>query len=208
MLVHPVYVCVVYVVSFLLIRAAVEQCSGVRAHVFVFGVRFGVRFWTCSGFVFGFERVRLLSPQLFCSVFGSFVHVLFGVRLASSCWKRRHVFLFNKKICLLVQQEDMSSWSTRRRVFLLNKKTCFLVEPEGTSSCSTGRHVCMFNRKTCLLAQQEDEQEDMSSCRTRRPVFLSNKKTCLQTSCRPGRQVPACFVFRCCFPNFRYIRVF
>ena len=39
----------------------------------------------------------------------------------SSCRTRGHVFLLNKKTCLLVEQEDMSSRSTRRQVFLLNK---------------------------------------------------------------------------------------
>ena len=120
-----------------------------------------------------------------------------------STWAPRHVFLFNKKACPLVQQEDMSSCSTRRHVFLLNRKTwllfqledmsssfllnrmtCLLVQQEDMSSCRTGRHVFLpveqegmssgWTRRHLLA-----EREDMSSCWTRRHVFLLNKRTCL-----------------------------
>ena len=46
-------------------------------------------------------------------------------------------FLLNKKTCLPVKQEDMSSCSTRRHVFLVNKKTCLLVQREDMPSCLT-----------------------------------------------------------------------
>jgi len=87
----------------------------------------------------------------------------------SSCSTRRHVFFifFNRNMCLLVQQEDMSSCWARRHFFLFNKRTCLPVE--------TGRHALLFNKKTRLLVRQED----MSSCWTRRHIFLLNKKTCL-----------------------------
>ena len=54
----------------------------------------------------------------------------------SSCLRRTHVSLLKKRTCLLVEQEHMSSCWTRRHVFLfnqkhvflLNKKTCLLVK--------------------------------------------------------------------------------
>ena len=86
-----------------------------------------------------------------------------------SCY--RHVFLFNKKRCLIC--------STRRHALLFNKKTCLLVQQEDISSSLGGgqedvssrptrRHVFLMGKKTCLPAQQEDMH-----CRsTRRHVFL------------------------------------
>ena len=41
----------------------------------------------------------------------------------SSCWTRRHVFLFYKRTCLLVEQEDTSSSRTRRHVLL----QCYII---------------------------------------------------------------------------------
>ena len=62
----------------------------------------------------------------------------------SSCWTRRHVFLFNRKTWPLAQQEDMSTcWRRRRHVLLLKKKTHPLVQQEDMSSCSTSRHVLL-----------------------------------------------------------------
>ena len=58
-----------------------------------------------------------------------------GIRHLSKAESRRHVFLLNKKICLLVEQEDTSSCRTRRHVFLLNKNTRLLVEQEDMPSC-------------------------------------------------------------------------
>ena len=135
----------------------------------------------------------------------------------SSCSTRRRVFLFYKKTCPLVEQEDMSSCSTRRHILLFYKKTCLLVEQENMSSCSPRRHVFLFNKNICLLVEQEDtsacstrryvflfntktyllvEQEDMFSCSTRRYVFFFNKKTCLWPSTclrsPPRVNVPCC----------------
>ena len=42
----------------------------------------------------------------------------------SSCSTRRHAFMFHKKSCLPVQQEDMPSYSTGGRVFSWNQNTC------------------------------------------------------------------------------------
>ena len=73
----------------------------------------------------------------------------------SSCSTRGHVFLFNKKTCLAVEQEGMCSCSEGRHVFLLNKQTCLPDQQR--------RHVSLFNKKTCFLVQQED----MFPCSTR-----------------------------------------
>ena len=57
--------------------------------------------------------------------------------------------LFNKKTCLLVEQEDMSedmsSNCSTRRQFLLKKKTCLPAEQEDMSSSSTRRQVFYWN---------------------------------------------------------------
>ena len=77
--------------------------------------------------------------------------------------------------------------TTRTRAFLFDKKACLLVRREDISSCRTRRRDCLSNKKTCPLV----EQEDMSSCRPRRHAFLSNKKTCLpfeqEDSCVEGK---------------------
>ena len=86
----------------------------------------------------------------------------------SSCGTRRHVLLFNKKICLPAQEEDMS-WSTRTHVFLSNKTTCL-------------QHVFLLDNKACLLFQQEV----MSCCWERNTASLSNGKTCLQEEEMPS----------------------
>ena len=57
-----------------------------------------------------------------------------------------------------------SSCSTGGHVFLLNKKKCLLVQEVDRSSCRTRRHFVLFNKKARLLVQQEDVSEDMSSC--------------------------------------------
>ena len=54
-----------------------------------------------------------------------------------------------------VQQEDMSSCSTRRFVFLFNKKIRLLVQPEDVSSCSARIRVFLFNKNICLRVGQE-----------------------------------------------------
>ena len=104
-----------------------------------------------------------------------------------SCSRRTHIALFNKKKCLLVQQDNMCSCSTGLHVFLFNKKTatkthvflfskktCILVQQENMSPCSTRKHFFLFNKKTCLLVEQ-----DISSCSTRRR--LSNHRRCNRT---------------------------
>ena len=50
------------------------------------------------------------------------------------------IVLFDKRRCLLVEQEEMCSCWKRRSVFLLNKKKCVLVEEE-VSSCSGSTFV-------------------------------------------------------------------
>ena len=99
-----------------------------------------------------------------------------GLLHKSSRWVRRHVFLFIKNTCIEripVQQEVMSNTC---HDILLDKKMCLVVEQEDISSCSARRHVFLFskihvflfNTKTCLRVQQEDmspcRQEDVSSC--------------------------------------------
>ena len=91
----------------------------------------------------------------------------------SSCSTRRHDFLSNKKKCLLVQQQDVSSCSTR---CLFNKRTLLLVEQEDMSSSST--------KKMWLLVQQGD----MSSCATRSHAILP-KKTCLPVHAAGYQQI-------------------
>ena len=76
-----------------------------------------------------------------------------------SLWARRHVFLFDKKTRLAIQQEDLSSCSTKRHVFLFERKHVFLLDRKARP---------LVHKKTCLLA----EQEDLS-------FLLFNKKTCL-----------------------------
>jgi len=55
--------------------------------------------------------------------------LLVGQEDMTSCLTRRHVFLFNKKTSVRVEQEE---------------KTCLLVQQEDISSCSTKRHVFFF----------------------------------------------------------------
>ena len=94
----------------------------------------------------------------------------------SSCSTRRHAFLFNKRTCLLVEEEDMSSCSTIRHVFLFNKRKCLCVEQEDMSLFSTATHVFfLLNKKTCSLVQQEDKK----AC------LLVDKNTCLLAHMRP-----------------------
>jgi len=50
----------------------------------------------------------------------------------NSCSTRKHVLLFKKKACLLVQQ---GNWLTRRHVFVLSKKTRLLARQENMPSC-------------------------------------------------------------------------
>ena len=76
--------------------------------------------------------------------------------------RRRHVFLLNRKTCLLAQEEDMSSCSKGRHVLLFNKK----------SLCPAGRNVLSSNKKTCLIVSQEDIK-DPSPNRT--PKSVSSK---------------------------------
>jgi len=97
------------------------------------------------------RRLVLLSTKKTCAS-----------RSTSRHW--RHVLHLDKKTCLLVQQEGMSSSSTRRHVFLLNKKTRCLVEQEDMSF--------LLDKNTCLLV----EQENMPTCFTRRHVFLLDKR--------------------------------
>ena len=65
-------------------------------------------------------------------------HVPEGVM--SSCVTTRHVFLWHKKKCLLVTQEDVSSCDTTRHVWLWRKRTCILV-PEGANTKLKTHHV-------------------------------------------------------------------
>jgi len=51
--------------------------------------------------------------------------------------KTRHVFLLAEKACLIVQQGH---------VLLFNKNMCLLALQEDMSSCSTRRHVSLFNK--------------------------------------------------------------
>ena len=60
----------------------------------------------------------------------------------------RHAVLLHNKTCLLVQPEDMSSFSTAINVFLLNTKTCLLVNRET---------YLLVDEKTCLLAHTDTE---------------------------------------------------
>ena len=83
------------------------------------------------------------------------------------CSVLHHVFVLNRKTCILVQQEDRSSWWARRHVLVLSKNACILVRQENMSSCLTRRHVFLRGKNTCPLAQQEDI------------VFLLDKGTCL-----------------------------
>ena len=89
--------------------------------------------------------------------------------------------LFNKKTCLLAEQEYMYSCWTRRLVSLFNRKTCHLVQEEDMSS----RHASLMNTKTCLLV----EQEDMSSYWTTRQALLLNKKTYLLVKQTPNKHL-------------------
>ena len=79
---------------------------------------------------------------------------------------RRHVFLFNKKMCPLAGQEDMISRWTGRHIVVSTKKTCLLAVQEYVYSCRT------LDKKTCLPV----EEEGMPSCPTRRHAFLLNKR--------------------------------
>ena len=50
-------------------------------------------------------------------------------------WYEVGTKLVDKRRCVLFKQEDMCSSSTTRRVFLFNRKTCLLVQQEDRSSC-------------------------------------------------------------------------
>ena len=78
------------------------------------------------------------------------------IRSDMSSWPARYVFLS--------KQEDMSSCRTRRSVL---KKTRVLVQSEDMYSFSTRRHACLFDKKTCLLVRQVG----VSSWSTRRHVL-------------------------------------
>jgi len=108
----------------------------------------------------------------------------------SSRSTRRRVFLCNKKTCLLVEQEGMSSCATRRHVFLCHKETCLLVAREDMFSCCTRRHVFLLRRTACVLVAQDD----MHSCETRRHVFSLHSKTC-----------PIYYPLSRCIPSFAAI---
>jgi len=82
----------------------------------------------------------------------------------SSCQTRAHGSLSSKKLCLLVEQPDMPSWSTRKHL---------PVQQEGMSSYSARKHVSRFNKKPCALVRRED----MSSCSTKRRVLLLNENS-------------------------------
>ena len=73
---------------------------------------------------------------------------------------RSFAFLPSKKTSPSVRQKDI--------VLSLNKKTCLLVQQEGISSCGARRRVFLFNTKTCLLV----EEDNVSSCEARRHVLL------------------------------------
>ena len=83
------------------------------------------------------QEFRKCEPQ-----FGPQRMTFLGSPIRPSWW----AFLFNKKTCLLVEQEDMSSCWTRRHVYLPNKKTCLLVGQEHMSSCRTRRHVFLCSK--------------------------------------------------------------
>ena len=98
--------------------------------------------------------------------------LIFRTTRSVSIWIRRHVSLSTKARCRLVEQENMQScWRRRhvllfdrqrRDVFLFSGRTCilvprinvFLVQPQDTSSCPTRRCVHCFNKKTCEPLQQ------------------------------------------------------
>ena len=95
----------------------------------------------------------------------------------SSCSTRRHVALFNEKMCL--------HCGTRRRViFFNNGKRCLPAQRGDMSSgatrahvySSTSRHVVLRNEKTSHVAQQEDMS--LFSARQHVSSFF-NLKTCV-----------------------------
>ena len=61
--------------------------------------------------------------------------------------------------CLLVEHEDMSCGQAGRHVLLFNKKTCILVEQEDI--CLLSRRACLLVEHADMHSV---EQEDMSSC--------------------------------------------
>ena len=89
-------------------------------------------------------------------------------------------FLSEKKTCLLVTQEDMSSCDTKRHVFLWHNNRCRLLTPEEMFSCDTRTNVFLRHKKTLPLVSLED----ISSCVAGRHFFLCHKKTFLLVSRR------------------------
>jgi len=64
--------------------------------------------------------------------------------------------LFDKKTCLLVEQEAMPSCLATEHVFMFDEGTCLRVAQENMLSCSAARHVFLLNKMTCLLVQRKD----------------------------------------------------
>ena len=94
--------------------------------------------WSTRRHVFLSEREDVSS----CSVFSVFLlnkktRLLVEKEDMPSCWTRRHVFLLDKRTCLLV-----------RHVFFSNKKTCLLEGQEDMSSCSMRGHV-FYAKRSC-----------------------------------------------------------
>jgi len=105
------------------------------------------------------------------------------------CDTRRTVFLWYKKTCLLVSQDDtsfvsqetfllvsqegISSCVTRTHIFLCHKNI-FLLEPqECVFSCDKRWHFSLYHKQIFLLASHKH----IYSCVTGRHVFLRHTKT-------------------------------
>ena len=106
----------------------------------------GLAFWV-SGLVFGCLDLYFRCLDLYLGVWTCIwvSGLVLGCLCTCRMWQWCARFLINKKP-LVVPLEDMSSFWTGRHVFLWNKKTCLLAQQEDMSSCSTRRHVLQVHR--------------------------------------------------------------
>ncbi len=136
-------------------------------------MRCSSKLWVWHGVYNAYSIVSWNRTFPFLAIWDLFVKEFVVPLEDVSCITRRHVLLFNKGACLLVDK--------MRHVFM---SSCWARKGD-VSTCSTRGHVLLLDKRRCLLAQQKHmstcrlvQQERMSSCRTGGHVFRLNQKTC------------------------------